>query len=250
MPPTSLFRVTEDRLLGGRVGLRQPAEGYRAAIDPVMLAAAVAAAPGDRVLDLGCGVGAAALCLLERLPGLRATGLEVQPELAELARHNAGINGRAESFQVMEGSVAALASGLGGFDHVMTNPPFHRAGRGSPPPGAIKAIANVEGEVDLASWLKAAVALLRPKGWLTVIHRADRLADLVAALTGTGGGAVRILPLWPKPGRPAGRVIVSARKGSRAPSELLPGLVLHRDDGGYTEAAQAVLRDGGALGWS
>ncbi|MDO8606364.1 MAG: methyltransferase [Phaeospirillum sp.] len=247
MQTESLFVTTEDRLLGGRIGLRQPACGYRAAIDPVMLAAAVAAKPGESVLDLGCGVGAAALCLLARLPQLQITGLELQPELAGLARLNAEANGRSESFRVVEGSVAAIPPTLGGFDHVMTNPPFHRPEQGTPPPGVIKEIANVEGEVDLAMWVKASMRLLKPKGRMAAIHRADRLADLLAALRGSGAGAIRILPLWPKAGRPAGRVLVLARKGSRAPLELLPGLVLHRDDGGFTEAAEAVLRGGQAL---
>lgn len=248
MPKSSVFDVTEDLLLGGRLRLCQPAGGYRAAIDPVMLAAAVSPEPGASVLDLGCGVGAAALCLLARLPKSRVTGLEIQPGLAELARRNAQANGRAESFRVVEGSVAAPPLDLGGFDHVMTNPPFHRPERGTVPPVAIKAAANVEGEADLALWLKAAVKLLKPKGRLAVIHRADRLADLLAALEGRGVGAIRIVPLWPKPGRPAGRVILLARKGSRAPLEILPGLVLHRDTGGFTEAAEAVLRGAQALG--
>ncbi len=248
MQTASCFDVTEDLLLGGRVSLRQPASGYRAAIDPVMLAAAMAAKAGESVLDLGCGVGAAALCLLARLPELRVTGLELQPELAELARHNAEANGRTGGFVVVEGSVAAPPAGLGGFDHVMTNPPFLRPESGTSPPAAIKAVANVEGEVDLGRWIKAAVKLLKPKGRLAVIHRADRLADLLDALKGRGVGAIQVLPLWPKPERPAGRVIVLARKGARAPLEILPGLVLHRDDGGFTEAAEAVLRGARALG--
>lgn len=244
------FETTDDHFLGGRVCLRQPVQGYRAAMDPVMLAAALPARAGDSVLDLGCGVGAAALCLLARLPELRVTGLELQSELTTLARHNAAANGRGDSFTVVEGSVAALPLELSGFDHVMTNPPFHPPSRGTPPPGLIKATANVEGEVDLTQWIKAAVKLLKPKGQLVVIHRADRLADLLVALKGRGVGAIRILPLWPKPGLAAGRVIVLARKGARGPLELLPGLVLHRDDGGFTEAAEAVLRDASALGCS
>jgi tRNA1(Val) A37 N6-methylase TrmN6 len=136
---------------------------------------------------------------------------------------------------------------LGGFDHVMTNPPFTPSGRGTRPPGEIKATANMEGEVDLSGWIKAAAKLLNPKGRLVVIHRADRLADLLAAMTGRGLGGIRILPLWPKSGRPAGRVIVSARNGSRRALELLPGLVLHGEDGGHTQAAEAVLRHGESL---
>ena len=247
MHSESSFKVTDDLLLGGRVRLRQPAEGYRAAMDPVMLAASVEARSGERVLDLGCGVGAAALCLLARLPGVLVTGLEIQPVLAELARQNALSNGHGEGFRVVEGSVSGVPAGLGGFDHVMTNPPFTPSGSGTKPPGEIKATANMEGEVDLSGWIKAAAKLVKPKGQLVIIHRADRLADLLAAMTGRGLGGVRILPLWPKSGRAAVRVIVAARKGSRSALELLPGLVLHHEDGSHTEAAEAVLRHGESL---
>ncbi|MFD2233413.1 tRNA1(Val) (adenine(37)-N6)-methyltransferase [Phaeospirillum tilakii] len=242
--------ATEDRLLGGRVRLRQPADGYRAAIDPVLLAAAVTATPGERVLDLGCGVGAAALCLLARRPDLRVTGLELQPELAELARINAAANDHADRFEVVTGSALAPPAAIapGGFAQVITNPPFALAGAGTVPPDRSKALAHVEAGFDLAGWIRAAARALAPKGRLWVIHRADRLDALLAAFAGRGLGEVRVLPLWPKAGRPAGRVIVSARKGSRAPFALLPGLVLHRDDGGYSPAAEAVLRDAAALG--
>lgn len=243
----AIASITEDRLLDGRVALRQPADGYRAAIDPVLLAAAVAARPGDSVLDLGCGVGAAALCLLARRADLFLTGLEVQPVLAELARDNASANGWSDRFRVVEGSAAAPLPGFGPFDHVMTNPPFLAEGRGTPPPGAIKAIANVEDELDLKGWITAAARLLKPKGRLAIIHRADRLGDVLAALGGRGFGETRILPLWPKPGRSAVRVIVLARKGSKAPLELRPGLVLHREDGAYSDEADAILRGAAGL---
>jgi len=241
--------ATEDCLLGGRVRLCQPAAGYRAAIDPVLLAAAVDAAPGERVLDLGCGVGAAALCLLARQPLVHVTGLELQPELAALGRDNAGRNGRDGSFTVVTGSALAPPPTVphGGFDQVMTNPPFAVAGQGTAPPNRSKALAHVESGLDLAGWIHAAARALAPKGRLWVIHRADRLDALLAAFAGRGLGEVRVLPLWPRSGRAAGRVIVSARKGSRAPLALLPGIVLHREEGGYTAAAEAVLRDGGPL---
>ncbi|MGE5505588.1 MAG: tRNA1(Val) (adenine(37)-N6)-methyltransferase [Actinomycetota bacterium] len=247
MPAGELFPTTEDGLLGGRVRLRQPAEGYRAAIDPVLLAAAVTARDGDRVLDLGCGVGSAALCLLARVPGVRATGLELQPGLAALARLNAEANGAGERFEVVEGSVTAPPLANGSFTVVMTNPPYLEAARAKAPPHAGKATANVEGEAGLGQWIATAVRLLAPKGRLAVIHRADRLADLLAAVSSQRLGEIRVLPLWPKRGRPAGRVVVTARKDARTPLDLLPGLLLHEDDGSYTAQAQAVLRDGQGL---
>jgi len=234
---------TRDGFLGGRLTIRQPAEGYRAGGDPLFLAAAVAAGPGERVLDLGCGVGTAALCLLARLPEVAAIGLEKQPDLARLARANALGNGFADRFTVVEG---CLPEALGGeiFDHVLTNPPWLEAKSAQAPKAASKSLGHIEGEADLAAWLAAAVRFLRRKGTLAVIHRADRLGDLLAALAPLPVGRVRVLPLWPKAGRPAIRVIVTARRDARAPLELLPGLVLHENDGRFTEAAEDVLRRG------
>ena len=173
-----MSQITEDRLLSGRVRLLQPAEGYRAAIDPVFLAAAVPARPGQRVLDLGCGVGAASLCLVARLPLCQIVGLELQPELAALAAENARLNGVADRVEPLLGDILAPPPSLapGGFDHVMTNPPYMEDGTASPHVG--KALANQEASVDLGAWLRFCVSMLRHKGGLAVVHRADRLDDL------------------------------------------------------------------------
>jgi len=237
--------VTADRLLGGRVTLRQPASGYRAAIDPVLLAAAAPDSDG-RVLDLGCGVGAAAICLAARLPACRVTGLEIQPEFAALARENTAENGLAERIEIIIGDLLDPPAGLDPpFDGVIANPPYQTAGQSAPPDGS-KAISNQEGEAGLADWIGFAELALKHKGWLTLIHRADRIDGLCAAMH-PAFGDVRLVPLWPRSGMPARRVIVAARKGVRSPATLLPGLVLHGQDGGYTAEAEAVLRDGAAL---
>ncbi|WP_255448367.1 tRNA1(Val) (adenine(37)-N6)-methyltransferase [Telmatospirillum sp. J64-1] len=227
----------------------QPRLGYRAAIDPVFLAAALHSQPGQRVLDLGCGVGTAALCLLARLPESQVTGLELQPDLAALARENAALNGMGSRFTILQGDLRDPPAGLeaGGFDHVMTNPPFVAAGRARPSPNACKATANMEGSADLNAWTAFCARMLKPKGRLTLIHRADRLDALLACLHGLKLGEVAVFPLWPKAGRAAKRVIVTARKGVNGPSTLLPGLVLHDEDGRYSEAAEVVLRHGGGL---
>lgn len=243
----SSLSTTEDAFLGGKVRLMQPRDGYRAAIDPVLLAAAVRAEPGESVLDLGCGVGAASFCLGGRRPGVLVTGLELQPALVDLARRNAVLNGAEAWFRVIEGDAARPPEALAGFDHVMTNPPFYEADSGTAPGNASRAAAHVEDGLDLVGWLKAAVKALRPKGRLVLIHRADRLPDILAALKGRGVGEVTVLPLLPKADRPAGRVIVAARKGVRTPFRLLPGFTLHREDGAYTAEAEAVLRCGGGL---
>ena len=240
--------LTLDRLLGGRVSLSQPARGYRVAIDPVLLAAAVPARAGERVLDAGAGTGAAALCLAVRVPGCQVVGLELQRALQRIAALNVAQNHLGERVEVLAGDLVQPPPrfALGSFDHVMTNPPHLAAPAASAPPLAERAIAHVEGAVPLAVWLHACLRLLRPHGMLTLIHRADRLGDILAALGGSLGALV-VFPLWPGQRKPARRVLVQGRKGSRAPLALMPGLVLHEADGSLSAAAEAVMRHGEAL---
>ncbi len=240
--------TTADTLLGGRVRLRQPAAGYRVAVDPVLLAAAVPAAVGETVLDAGAGTGAAALCLARRVAVRRVVGLEIQPELAALAVENAALNGMSGAVRVLEGDVAAPPPDVGraGFDHAMTNPPYRRASESRRPLSSTKAIATVERDVGLASWLRFCVGAVRPRGTITVIHRADRLDEIVPALSESCGGLV-VFPLWPRRDEDAKRVIVRGAVNRDTPLRVAPGLVLHRDDGGYTPAAEAVLRAGAVL---
>ena len=237
-----------DRLLGGRILLRQPAGGYRVAVDPVLLAASVPAAATGRLLDAGTGVGAAALCFADRVPGAQVAALELQPDLARLARGNVTLNGMDDRVSIVEGDILDPPLGLssGAWDHVIANPPYLPAGRADPPPDAAKAAANVEGAAKLADWVGFALRMVKPKGGITFIHRADRLDDLLSLLQGRAGGIV-VFPLWPKAGREAKRVIVRARPGVKTPLRIAPGLVLHEEDGGYTADALAILRDGAAL---
>lgn len=240
--------TSEDHFLGGRLVIRQPVDGYRAGSDPMFLAAAVPAKAADKVLDLGCGVGTASLCLLERLAGVSVVGLELQPELAGLARANAQANGFADRLQVVEGCLTEppAEAPYHHFDHVITNPPWYEPGTIRPPTAQSKAIGHME-DVELADWLKQAVRFLKPKGRLFVIHRADRLGDILAGLNPLRVGEVRVFPLWPKAGKAATRVVVAARKDAKTPLEVLPGLLLHHPDGGYTDKADDVLRRGAAL---
>jgi tRNA1(Val) A37 N6-methylase TrmN6 len=242
---------TADSLLGGRIALRQPASGYRVAIDPVLLAAAVPVA--GAVLDVGCGVGAAALCYAARVPGARVTGLELRADWAALAEENARANGMAERVQIVCGDLLQPPSALpaGGFDEVMANPPYLPAARADMRKPPADAPATVEGEAKLADWIAFCLSMSAPKGGVTLIQRADRLDEILFHLQGKAGGVV-VFPLWPRaPGEAGGedarRVIVHARKGSKAPTRLAAGLALHSDGGGYSAAAERVLRDGAAL---
>lgn len=234
--------ATDGALLGGRVKLRQPAKGYRVAIDPILLAAATPASGGDRVLDLGAGVGAAALCLAARVADCRIDCLEAQQALARLAAENVSANRLDHRIVVHVGDLRRPPPDLprNGFDIVMTNPPYLAAQAADAPPDAAKRKATVE-ELGLEAWIDAALKFLKPRGRLVVVHRADRLDDLLAAVCGRCGETT-VLPFWPRAGQAARRVIVRTRKGMRSPAQLLPGLVLHAETGNFTPEADAVLR--------
>ena len=246
--PARAVEISDDGLLDGRVRLRQPLAGYRAAIDPVFLAAAVPAGPGESLLDLGCGAGAAALCLLARVPGTRVIGLDIQAELVRLAGDNGRANGWGARFLPLAGNVARPPPRLapGSFDHVLCNPPQLAAERARPAVDPGRELANREGAARLGDWVATALAMVRPQGTVTFIHRADRLDDLLAAFSGRAGELV-VFPLWPGAGKPAKRVILRARKGAATPLRLNPGLVLHQADGSFTPAAEAILREAAAL---
>ncbi len=241
--------LSDDKFLCGRLHLLQPIKGYRAATDPVLLAAACAAKPGDRVLDLGCGAGAAALCLATRVPGVQLWGLEVQPDYADLAIKNAARN--AVPMQVITGDAAAIPPELRiEFGHVITNPPYYApGGTPSPIPGRARAM---QVDMPLTDWVQAAGRRLAPGGWLTLICGADGLPQVLAAMQDKLG-SVTVLPLAAREGRPALRVIVQARKTGRAAFRLLAPFILHDgpahsgDREGYTQQASAVLRGGADL---
>ncbi|MBM3489063.1 MAG: methyltransferase [Alphaproteobacteria bacterium] len=242
-------QLTQDGLMGRRLTLWQPGQGYRAGADAVMLAAFVPARVGETALDVGAGVGAAGLCLARRVPSLHVSLLESEPALADLAGRNARENGLADRVVAVHGDLTASETLAGArFDQVLTNPPFHPAGSATLSPHANRQAACVEAaDLPLGRWLDRCLGWLKPGGSLTLIHLAARLPDLLAALDGKVG-AIVVLPLWPKAGRPAERVLLRAISGGAAGCTLLPGLVLHEADGRYSSAAEAVLRLGLALG--
>jgi tRNA1(Val) A37 N6-methylase TrmN6 len=238
--------LTHDKLHGGRVLLTQPREGYRAAIDPVLLAAAVPVAAGERVLDLGCGVGAISLCLLKRMPGISVQGVEWDAEIAALAKKNAHDNGFADRFAVEATDFTHLATDWekDAFDHVVFNPPYMTADRAELSPITRKQLSDVEGVAEFRAWVIRAHRSLKPRCRMTFIHRADRLDDIIRGLDGFG--EITVFPLWPKQRVDAKRVIVTARKGVRSPLRLAAGLYLHDGEGEFTKRAEAILH-GAAL---
>lgn len=249
--------TTEDRLLGGKVRLRQSRVGYRAAIDPVLLAAAVDVRRGASVLDAGAGAGAVSLCLLARRPDLRLTGIEVDVQACALAEANGTMNGVGDRLRIRCGPLGEICSAMAAegeqVDAVVTNPPYLTEAQADRSPSPDRQRSNVESagpEGDLASWIAACARPLRRKGALTLVHRADRLDDAILALRAADFGEIAILPLWPHAGREARRVLVRARKGVAGPARLLPGLVLHLPDGGYTPAAESILREVMAIDWA
>lgn len=231
-----------ERFLGGRVVVRQSETGFRAGLDAVMLAAAVP--DGDReVLELGAGAGTASLCLASRQAGLKVIGLEIDPDLADLASANADANGMTGRVTFAEADIFDLpAAYRRPFNHVLCNPPFH-GDEGQAAPDPAKARALQDGGT-LSGWLEVGLKRTASGGTFTTILRADRLGEALAALPERG---VTVFPLWPKAGVAAKRVIIQARQGSRAPLVIAAGLVLHRDDGSYTPEADAVLREGRGL---
>lgn len=240
------MELTDDAFLGGRVQAWQPAKGFRAGLDAVMLAACVPARAGERVCDLGSGVGVAGLCLAARVSDLDLTAVEIDEDLAALAQAN-GERNRA-SLSVLVADVLKRPRGLArqSFHHVITNPPYHDIAKGTRAPQAAKARATSTHAHDLVTWLRFARALVRPKGMVTAILPAEQMPLALQALAPDGQGG-EIIPLWPKPAAPAKRIIIRIRMNAKAPLQLHAGLVLHTTAGKPTPEAEAVLRHAAPL---
>ena len=247
--------VSDDAFLGGALSILQPRNGYRAGLDAVMLAAAVAVDQSLplRVLDVGAGVGTAGLCLARRAPFAEVVLLEKEPQLAALAAENAARNDLASRVRVVTGVVGASAAELRAlglveesFGHVIANPPFHDTEAGTVPPDALKAAAHAMPDAELEAWARFMARMTAPGGAATIIHKADALPRLLAVLDARFG-ALKVQPLHPRAGAPAHRVLVQGIKGSRGPLQLLPGFVVHAEGNAFTPAAQNILRHGAPL---
>ncbi|MHA6266038.1 methyltransferase [uncultured Aliiroseovarius sp.] len=243
--------LTRDAFLGGQLTVSQPVTGYRAGVDPVFLAAAVPAEPGQSVLELGCGAGAASLCLGKRVDGLRLVGLERQSLYADLARLNGKDNGI--DMAIHHGDLADMPHALreDSFDHVIMNPPYFLRARGTASPDTHREGAMGE-DTPLVQWLDQATRRLKPRGYVTLVQNAERLPEVMRAMDDRLG-SVLVKPLCPRNGRAATLVLVQARKGGRGAFRLAAPLILHEgatheaDRDHYTPEVSAILRDGMAL---
>jgi tRNA1(Val) A37 N6-methylase TrmN6 len=234
---------TEDGFLDSRIRVRQFSRGFRPGLDAVILAAAVPAQSGDAVLELGSGTGVASLCLGSRVQDCAITGIEIDPDLVPLANENAAANGMSDRVTFVRADALKLHSKFRtSFNHVFCNPPFHDS-EGKTSPDASRALA-LQDSGDFAHWLETGVRRTASNGSFTVILRADRFKEALRALP---DGGLSIFPLWPKRDAPAKRVLIQLKRGKRTPLTLLPGLVLHQDDGRYTPEADAILRGSAAI---
>lgn len=239
---------TTDDFLGGRIKLRQPVGGYRATSDAVLLAAAVGAKRGDRVLDAGAGTGAVGLCVAARCPDVAVVGVELQSVMVERARENIALNGLESRVTVVQADIRAKkidGAEKGTFDWVATNPPFMLEDQISP--DETRDTAHRESGCPLAEWVDACLRYVAARGRFAMINRADRLPEILSLLYGRLGG-IRVVPIWTKAGEPAKRVVVTGRKGVKSPAVLETGVVLNDADGNKTRRADGVMRFGEPLG--
>ena len=246
-PLPALGKMGEDRLLGGRLRLLQPVRGHRAGSDAILLAAAIPDLAEGPLADFGAGVGTIGLAVALRQPMLEVVLVERDPELAALASRNAGLNDLAGRVRAVVGTIGERNGDparerlvAGSMAWVAMNPPFFEAGEVRASPVANRRVAHVAGQ-SLGDWLKAARHVLKPGGGISIIHRAEALGAILSGLE-TGFGAVEIRPVHPQAERPAIRVIVSARLGSRKPAALLPALILNGADGRFTVLSEALHR--------
>lgn len=243
--------LSRDAFLGGKVHLYQPVDGYRAGIDPVLLAASIETSAGESVLELGCGAGPVLCCLGARVPGLALVGVEIQPFYADLARRNLAENGM--DGQVLAADLSALPKELLArqFDHVAANPPYFRTGARSEAADEGREVA-LAARVPLSEWVNAAARRLKPRGQVTFIQRVERLPELLTAMQARLG-SLQVLPLAPRQGREPRLILVRGRKGGRADFRLHAPVLLHRgvqhesDGDDYAPAIAEVLRHGAAL---
>ncbi len=241
-------------VLNKHVQLHQAPEGFRTSMDSIMLAAACPVRTGQNVLDLGCGVGSAGLCVLHRIVDMTLLGVDIQADHIELAIKNAAINNMAKNSSFLCADIRDLTrDDIGAFDHVICNPPYKAAGshKHSPSPAKAQAMGHVNGDISLRNWIDCAWHHIKGQGSLTIVHEAEQCDSIIQGLYSERGGRrfgnIEIIPLYPKAGVAAKRVIIRAWKHKKSGSSVLPGITLHNMNGSYTPEADKILRDGQAL---
>ena len=254
-PVAACENASDDAFLGGALQILQPKDGYRAGLDAILLAAsAPLSGHGARVLDVGAGVGVVGLAVARRIPDIHVTLVEADAQLAALARANIARNDLSARARVIEADIRRPLAEVPDlhplaetFDCVLANPPYHTQGRGTAARDSVKAGAHAMAEGGLDRWVRFMAAMTRPGGGAAVIHKAEALPELLEAFAGRFGALV-VLPVHPRSGAPATRVILCGTKGSRAPLQLRAGLILHDADGRFLPQLEAILRQGAALG--
>jgi SAM-dependent methyltransferase len=237
-----MLETTLDYILNHRVAVEQPKKGFRIAVDTVLLAAAVPAMTGQHILDIGCGVGGAMLCVAARVTDLSLTGIEIQPELVELCRRNIEQNGLSDHAEVLGEDIKNFIPEPT-YDHALMNPPYHDTARHDVSSNPLKGIANSATADDLAVWIARAGKALKPNGTLTIIHRAD-CQDSIIAIVQQYFDDMAILPILPKQDMPPKRIIIRATKNNRTAEAplLCQPLILHNSNDRYTDAAEGIVR--------
>jgi tRNA1(Val) A37 N6-methylase TrmN6 len=252
MQTDAAFDVTEDVFLGDQLTIRQPAKGYRAGIDAVLLAATARVGEGP-VLDIGAGVGTVGLCAAIRCKDLSVVLVEREAEIATLARANIAANGLSSRVTVVEADIGEPLSAAAlqalqpdSFAHVLANPPFHDDGAGTPSASFFRNLSHSMAADALETWLRFMARMTAPGGRATMIHKAEALPRILKGYENRFG-AIAILPIYPREGAPAIRVIIEGIKGSRAPLVIKPGLILHGDGNAFRPDMDAILRQGAGL---
>lgn len=254
-PEHVMLETSDNTVLGGRLILRQPLRGHRVGHDAILLAAATEAFPGEHSIDLGAGVGAAGLALAQRVPELKVTLVDIDPELSALAAFNGQRNGlsdrvRAVTLDVTDPDVFAAAGlALASADRLLMNPPFNDPARQNVSPDARRRLAHVGGPETLPKWVRAAASLLKPGGTLTLIWRADDRDVAIESLR-VHFGSIAVLPVYPGPDASAIRILIRASKGGRAPVVDAVGITLNDSRGQPSTAAEAILRGEQTLSFS
>ena len=239
-------------VLNKSLALHQAPDGFRTSMDSVMLAASCPAKTGQTILDLGCGVGSAGLCVLKRVEGTSLTGVDIQRDHIDIANKNAAINNMAERTSFVCADIRHELD-IGTFHHIICNPPYKEAGahKQSPSPAKARAMGHTENDLTLQSWITCAWHHIKGQGSLTIIHEAEQTDSLIHALYSENGGkrfgGVEIIPLYPKEGIPAKRVIIRAYKHKKSPSVIHNGIIMHEEDGTYTKKADNILRHAASL---